>query len=410
MNYPYIIIGGGHAGAAAIEGIRAHDATGSILLLARENHPPYQRPPLSKGLWFGKTTKDELPIYDEAFYRQQNVDLALRREAVEIDPENRRVWDDHGATYDYGTLLIATGTRPRRLDVEGGDSEGIHYYRSLEDYLFFSGYLPRFQHALVLGSGFIGMEMAAALRQAGKEVTLLYPTEYPLRRILPRDLGLFIADYYRDHGIETVSGEGVVRFEERAELVAFTTGGNQVTTQIVLAGIGVEPVTDLAEAAGIDVGNGIEVDEYARTTDPHIYAAGDVAEFPYLALGRRMRIEHWDHAIQHGKAAGANMAGANRPYTTLPFFYSDLFDLGWEAVGDLDWSLDIHAVWKEKHREGVIFYLSQDVVRGVLLWNVWDKVEWARNLIRGAKPMSTEDREKLAASAMAGAVGAPGSA
>jgi NADPH-dependent 2,4-dienoyl-CoA reductase/sulfur reductase-like enzyme len=403
MNYQYLIVGGGHAGAAAIEGIRAQDPGGSILMLSRENHPPYQRPPLSKGLWFGKSTKDELPIHDEGFYRERSVDLLLRREAVEIDPEHRRLWDDRGVAYDYGKLLLATGARPRRLDVEGAESEGVHSYRSLEDYLYFESYLPRFQHALVLGAGFIGMEMAAALRHAGKEVTLLYPDEYPLRRILPRGLGLFVADYYRERGVETVSGESVVRIEERGELIAHTTGGNEVTTQVVLAGIGVDPSTELAEAAGLEVGNGIEVDEYACTSDPHIYAAGDVAEFPYLALDRRMRLEHWDHAIQHGKAAGANMAGANRPYTTMPFFYSDLFDLGWEAVGDVDPSFDTHAVWKEEHREGVVLYLSEDVVRGALLWNVWERLDWARQLILEGKPMTAGERERRAMEAIGGA-------
>jgi NADPH-dependent 2,4-dienoyl-CoA reductase/sulfur reductase-like enzyme len=401
MNYPYVIVGGGHAGAAAIEGIRAHDPTGGILLLSRENHPPYQRPPLSKDLWFGKTTKDQLPIYSEAYYRDQNVHLEVRREAVEVDPESRRLWDDRGATYDYGKLLIATGGRPRRLDVAGAESEGVRYYRYLEDYLFFESYLPRIQHVLVLGAGFIGMEMAAAMRHAGHEVTLLYPEEYPLRRVLPRDLGLFVADYYRERGVETVSGEKVARFEEQAgELVAQTHAGNEVRTQLVLAAIGIEPSTELAEAAGLEVGNGIEVDEYGRTTDPHIYAAGDVAEFPYLALDRRTRIEHWDHAIQHGKAAGANMAGANRPYTTLPFFFSDLFDLGWEAVGDVDASLVTQAVWKVEHREGVIFYLEEDTIRGVMLWGVWNKVDWARGLIREAKTMSGDERERLATEAM----------
>ena len=402
MHYQYVIIGGGHAGASAVDGIRAHDPTGSILLLSRENHPPYERPPLSKGLWSGKTTRDQLPIHPDGFYREQKVELVLRREVVEIDPEHRRIWDDHGTTYDYGKLLLATGARPRRLDVEGADSEGIHYYRSLEDYLFFAEYLPRFQHALVLGAGFIGMEMAAALRMAGKEVTLLYPNEYPLPRVLPRDLGLFVADYYRDKGVETISGEVIARFDERSELVAFTASGNEVTTQLVLAGIGVEPVTDLAEGAGLEVGNGVEVDEYARTTDPHIYAAGDVAEFPYLALDRRMRIEHWNHAVEHGKAAGANMAGANRPYTYMPYFYSDLFELGWEAVGMVDSSLDTHPVWKEEHREGIVFYLHEDVIRGVLLWNAWDKVDWGRDLIRAGQPTTAAEREKLAMAALGG--------
>ena len=401
MNYQYVIVGGGHAGAAAIEGIRAHDPTGSILLLSRENHPPYQRPPLSKDLWFGKSTKDQLPIYGEAFYREQNVQLELRREAVELDPEQRRLWDDRGATFDYGKLLLATGGRPRRLGIDGADSEGVRYYRYLEDYLFFESYVPRIQHVLVIGAGFIGMEMAAALRHAGREVTLLYPEEYPLRKVLSRELGLFVADYYREKGVETISGETVARFEDQgAEMVAQTMAGNEVRTQLVLAGVGIEPSTELAEAAGLEVGNGIEVDEYGRTTDPNIYAAGDVAEFPYLALDKRTRIEHWDHAIQHGKATGANMAGANRPYTTLPFFYSDLFDLGWEAVGEVDGSLATHAVWRQEHREGVIFYLVEDTIRGVLLWNVWNRVDWARGLIREAKPMSGAERERLVAEAM----------
>jgi NADPH-dependent 2,4-dienoyl-CoA reductase/sulfur reductase-like enzyme len=400
MNYQYVIVGGGHAGAAAVAGIRAHDPTGSILLLSRENYPPYQRPPLSKGLWSGKTKRDQLPIYDEAFYRDHKVELALRTEAVELDPDHRRIWDDRGKTYDYGKLLLATGLRPRRLEVEGGDSEGVHYYRTLEDYMYLADYLPRFQHALLLGSGFIGMEMAAALITAGKEVTLLYPGEYPLQRVLPRDLGLFVADYYREKGVETVSGEGLARIEERSELIAFTTSGNDITTQLILAGIGAEPVTDLAEVAGLEVGDGIEVDEYARTTDPHIYAAGDVARFPYLALGRRMRIEHENHANEHGKAAGANMAGANQPYTTLPYFYSDLFDLGWEAVGEVDSSLAVHPVWKEEHREGIVFYVNEDVIRGVLLWNVWDHVPWAQDIIRNAKPTTAAEREKLAMGSM----------
>jgi len=394
MRYDYVIVGGGLAGASAIEGIRAHDAEKSILLLSRENHPPYHRPPLSKGLWFGKETKDKLPVHDDAFYRDQRVELALRREVEELDPVGRRVWDDHGATYEYGELLLATGGWPRRLNVEGAELEGIHYYRYLEDYLHFERHLERFRHALVVGGGFIGMEMAAALHHAGKGVTLLFPEEYPLKRVLPRDLGLFVADYYREKGVETVSGEQVTRFESRGgEIVAATQNGNQVSTEMVVVGVGIEPETDLAEAAGIAAGNGIEVDEYGLSTGEHIWAAGDVAEFPSLALDKRIRIEHWDHARAHGKAVGANMAGAHRPYTYIPFFYSDLFDLGFEAVGEVDASLDTHAVWKQEFREGIVFYLQGDVVRGVLLWNVWEKVDWARRLIQQAKPMSGAERE-----------------
>jgi 3-phenylpropionate/trans-cinnamate dioxygenase ferredoxin reductase component len=398
MRHEYVIVGGGLAAASAIEGIRAHDPNGPILLLSRDNHPPYHRPPLSKGLWFGKATLDQLPVHDQAFYRDQRVELALRREVVELDADQRTVWDDHGARYDYGKLLLATGGRPRRLSAEGAEMEGVHYYRNLEDYQFLVEHVPRLRHLLVVGGGFIGVEMAAALRHAGKMVTLLYAEEYPLRRVLPRDLGLFVADYYRDQGVETVSGEMVVRFDDAAgEINVATANGNQATTELVLVGVGIEPQDDLAEAAGLETGNGIEVDEYARSSDPHVWAAGDVAEFPCLALDKRMRVEHWDHAIHHGKAAGANMAGANRPYTHLPMFFSDLFDLGWEAVGEVDSNLETHAVWKQEFREGVVFYLREDVVRGVLLWNVWEKVEWARGLIRDGRQLSSTEREAAVA-------------
>jgi len=392
MTYDYVIVGGGLAAVSAVEGIRSRDGSGGILVLSRENHPPYHRP-LSKDLWFGKSTKDRLPVHDPGFYRDHNVELALRREAVEIDPGERRVWDDHGTVYHYRQLLLATGGRPRRLNVEGGDHEAIRYFRYLEDYLFLEGRIEHFRHALVLGGGFIGCELAAALRHAGKEVTLLYPEEYPLSKVLPRDLGLFVAEYYREQGVEAVSGESVVRFDDRGgEVMASTANGNSVTTHLVVVGIGIEPQDDLAEAAGLEVGNGIEVDEYGRTSEEHVYAAGDVAEFPNVPLDRRMRIEHWDHAIQHGKAVGANMAGANRPYTYLPFFYSDLFDLGWEAVGEVDSNLETHAVWKEEFRRGVVYYLRDEVIRGVLLWNTWGALDWARGLIQEAKPMSSAAR------------------
>ena len=203
----YLIVGGGAAAASAIDGIREHDPSGSIRVLSRDNHPPYQRPPLSKGLWFGKQTLNELPIHPDGFYAERNVELLLRREAVELDADAHRVWDERGGVHEYEDLLLATGGRPRLLDAPGSTLEGVHYYRYLEDYLFLSGHLDRFEHALVVGGGFIGMEMAAALRHAGKEVTILYPEEYPLRRVLPRDLGLFIADYYRQHGsLRSVNG------------------------------------------------------------------------------------------------------------------------------------------------------------------------------------------------------------
>jgi NADPH-dependent 2,4-dienoyl-CoA reductase/sulfur reductase-like enzyme len=393
MMHKYVIVGGGLAAASAIEGIRAHDRDGSILLVSRENHSPYHRPPLSKGLWFGRESIDKLPVHDDAFYVENGVTLALRREIVELDPESRRLWDDRGVVYAYEKLLLATGGRPRLLDAAVDPRSNVHYFRTLEDYLALRESLERVQHTMVVGGGFIGLEIAAALRHAGQEVTLIYKDEYPLRRVLPRRLGLAVADYYRQRGVETVSNDAIAELVEHGGMIEGRTRmGNTLTTQQVVVGVGIVPHVELAEAAGLEVGAGIEVDEYARTTDPHVYAAGDVAEFPCLPLRSRMRVEHWDHAKTHGRAAGANMAGAHESYDHLPMFWSDFFDLGWEAVGELDSGHDVDEVWTRELEEGVLFYSQEDVVRGVLLWNSWDKVEWARGLIREAKPMTHEER------------------
>jgi NADPH-dependent 2,4-dienoyl-CoA reductase/sulfur reductase-like enzyme len=398
MRADYLIVGGGLAAASAVEGIRSRDTEGGIVVLTRENHAPYHRPPLSKGLWTGKDKLDELPVHDDAWYAEQRVDLQRRREVVELDPDARRVWDDHGRVVEYGELLLATGSWPRRLEVEGSELDGIHYYRGLEDYLKLADDIQHVAHVLVAGGGFIGLELAAAMRQAGKDVTLVYPTEYPLRRVLPRDLGLHVAERYRQEGVEVVSGEAIAAFQRQgSELIAFTKNRNQIWTQLVVVGAGAVPQTDLAEAAGLEIGNGVEVDELGRTTDRHVWAAGDVAEFPASALGRRMRVEHWDHAREHGRAVGANMAGANVPYTHVPMFWSDFFDLGWEAVGACESGLDVHAVWREPFREGVVFYLDEGTICGVLLWNVWGAVDRAREAIRERRLTTVAEREALAA-------------
>ncbi len=393
MDYAYVIVGGGLAGASAIEGIRRHDPDGSVLLLSRENHPPYNRPPLSKDLWFGKKTLDLIPVHPEGYYAQQRVELALRREAVDLDPRQHTVWDDRGAAYRYGKLLLATGGRPRPLAAEGADPDTVHYYRYLEDYLFLRERVARVSRVLVVGGGFIGAELAAALTHAGKSVVMIYPQDYPLRHVLPRDLGEFVADYYRDRGVETVSSDTVVQLQTRmGSVIATTRQGVEIPVDLVVAGVGLRLHTELADAAGLEVDHGILVDEHLRTSDPDVYAAGDVAEFYCPALGERTRVEHWDNALHMGRCAGAHMAGADCTYDHLPMFYSDLFDLGWEAVGKVDSRLEVVPVWKQEHREGILYYLEEGAVKGVLLWNVWERVEWARRLIAAG---GTHTRQEL---------------
>lgn len=397
MHYPYVIVGGGLAASAAVEGIRSRDPDGPILMLSRENHLPYQRPPLTKDLWYGRIELEHMPVHDDSFYRSRKVEVALRREAVEIDAEHGVLWDERGESCGYDALLIATGCRPRRLNVPGAEGENVRYFRDLEDYFGLASRLDRFQHLTIVGGGFTGVEIAAAMSHAGKEVTLMLPEEYPLFRTLPRELGFSIAELFREHNVELVSGETPTEIEERQGLLlAKTVSGNFLTTQLVLVDQGGEPNVELAEAAGLEIDDGVVVDQYARTSNPKIYAAGDVAEFPYLALGQLMRLEQADHAKHHGFTAGANMAGANQPYTHLPSFWFEVFDRHFEAVGDVNPRLQTEAVWTVPVTEGVVYYLRDDVVRGVLLCGLRGRIEWARELVRSGKVMSAAERAFVA--------------
>jgi NADPH-dependent 2,4-dienoyl-CoA reductase/sulfur reductase-like enzyme len=310
-----------------------------------------------------------------------------------VDAENGRLWDERGERIEFGDLLLATGCRPRRLHAEGSEISSVRYFRDLEDYLDLESRLDRVQHITMVGGGFTSIEMSAALRARGKEITLVVPDEYPLHRLLPRDLGGPLLDYLREMGVETVSGDTLVKIEEMNGLVhARTLLGNEIDTQLVLVDQGGEPLADLAEAAGIAIDDGIVVDEFGRSSSPHVWAAGDVAEYPCLALNVIMRVEGSDHAEQHGRAVGANMAGANEPYTHLPLKWFRVGDLQFEGVGELWARLATEIVWMQPGREGVVFYLRDDVIRGVLLINLPERLEWARGLIRDAQSMTSDER------------------
>ena len=394
MPHSYVIIGGGAAGDAAIEGIRAHDREGGILLLSRDNHAPYRRTLLSRDLWSVADTANQLSLHDDSYYKERGVELLLRRDVVEVEPESHTVWDERGNAHRYGKLLLATGVRPRVLDVAGAEHPELHYFRSLEDFLMLRQRLRQIQHVFVIGANFLALELAAALRHQGFEVTLLIDGDYPLQDCLPRDLGAVVIDRCREIGLDLISNEQIVSVEDPGgRLVARTRSGNYIVTQTAVVVLGNEPNIELAEAAGLEVDLGIAVDQFARTSSSDIYAAGDVAEFPYLALGRPMRVEYWDHAVCHGHHAGENMAGANKPYEHIPMFAGRLFDVAFEAVGDIDSTFETHAAWVNPGTEGVIFYLNDEIVRGVLMWNLVGRADWARALIRERRPTTHEDRE-----------------
>jgi NADPH-dependent 2,4-dienoyl-CoA reductase/sulfur reductase-like enzyme len=383
-HYKYLIIGGGMTADAAMNGIRESDSEGSIGLIGEELDPPYNRPPLSKGLW-----KGDAP---ESIWRgteKQHVTLHLGRKAQSLDPRARRVTDDQGSVYTFEKLLLATGATPRRLPFDNGS---IIHYRTVRDYQTLRKLTEEGGRFAVIGAGFIGWEVAAALAMNGKEVVMLFPGEAIGGHIYPRDLARFLNDYYRQKGVDIVSGETVTGLERSAQGTKVKTQGQrEFLVDGVVAGIGVTPRVELARSAGLEVENGIVVDEYLRTVANGIYAAGDAASFYSPALGKRLRVEHEDNANTMGRAAGAAMAGQASPYRHLPFFYSDLFDLGYEAVGELDPHLETLADWKAQHREGVVYYLGGGRVRGVLLWNVWGQVEAARQLIEEPGPLRAED-------------------
>lgn len=397
MHYRYVIVGGGLAAAAAIEGIRSKDADGSILLFSRENHLPYRRTPLTKEMWAGTMKLEDLAVHPEGFYEGHKVDVRLRREIVEMDSEHKILWDDRGDTVGFDHALLVTGCRPRRLQAQGADSPSVRYFRALEDFLALEQSMDHIQHVTTVGGGFVAIELAATLRGRGKEVTMIFPEEWPLHRILPRELGLALVDYLRSMDIETVSGETIVEVIEEGNGIVRgrTYGGNTLATQVILVDQGSEAQVDLAEAANLDTDDGIVVDEYGRCSRPGFWAAGDVAEFPYLALGQLERVEGAEHAEKHGFCVGANMAGAGVPYTHLPLKWFRVGEQQFEGVGELHARLDTEMVWVEEGREGIVFYLRDDVVRGVLLCNAPERLEWARALIVEARPMSRDERAAL---------------
>jgi 3-phenylpropionate/trans-cinnamate dioxygenase ferredoxin reductase component len=370
----YLIVGGGMAADSAVRGIRKIDTGGSVTVICEERDPPYDRPPLSKALW-----KDK-PF--ESIWRNTanlNVDVLTDRKVVSLDAAKKTATDDTGNVCTFEKLLLATGGSVRRLrDAD----EGVIYFRTAGDYRKLRELSERGSDFVVVGGGFIGSEVAAALAMNGKRVAIIFPSNGIGSRVYPQPLAAFLNSYYQEKGVTVLASETVKSARRMGDKMIVTTGKDlEIAANGIVAGLGILPNTELAEQAGLKVDNGIVVDELLCTSDPDIYAAGDVANFYSAALDQRMRVEHEDNANVMGEMAGRNMAGQSDIYSHQPYFYSDLFDLGYEAVGELDSNLDIVEDWKEPFRKGVIYYLRDGRVRGVLLWNTWGQVAAATELI-----------------------------
>lgn len=392
-DYDYVIVGGGLAGASAVKGIREKDTEGSILLVGEEKYSPYNRPPLSKDLLLGDDTVEEIFVEEETFYSDHGVKVKLETTITDVDSDQKVVTDEKGGNYHYGKLLLATGGHPKKLDIPGGDLDGLYYYRYLEDYKTLNERLEKSSSATVIGGGFIGSELAAGLNLNNLDVSIIFPEKYLLQRIFPNELSEVVQEDYESRGVQFANEdlpEKINKHNGKYEVI--TKRGNTLRGDIVIVGIGVSPAVDLCEHGDFDVFEGIEVNEYLETSCHDVYAAGDNAYFPFAVLEDCVRIEHWDNAIHQGKLAGKNMAGANEPYNYIPYFYSDLFDLGFEALGDIDTHLNTVIDWKNEGQKGVVYYLSEDgVVRGVLLVGIWGKKDEARQLIRRKECFRKED-------------------
>ena len=383
-KYQYVIIGGGMTGDAAIAGIRELDLNGSILLISAESNPPYNRPPLTKGLWKGKALDS---IWRNS--KEKHADILLDRRVVSIDLKHKIISDNIGDTFGFEKLLLATGGTSRHLPIGGED---VVYFRTVEDFKKLKIMTETKQKFGVIGTGFIGSEISAALAMNGKDVTVFDIGAGIGWNIYPSGLTNYLNKYFQEKNVKVIPNVKVNEIEKVGELFRIRTdSGVEEEVEATIAGVGIVPEISLAVAINLNVENGITVNEYLQTSHSEIYAAGDAANFYNPLLDKRIRVEHSDNANSMGKQAGRNMAGTGERYDYLPFFYSDLFDLGFEAIGLIDSRFEIIEDWKEKYKEGVLYYMNEDRVSGVILWNVWDKVDEARKIIGLPAPIREID-------------------
>jgi 3-phenylpropionate/trans-cinnamate dioxygenase ferredoxin reductase component len=386
----FVIVGAGLAGGKAAEALRGGGFDGQITLIGEEGHLPYERPPLSKEYLAGKAERDSVFVHDRAWYRDQEIDLRLGRPATAIDRAARQVLLDDGARVPYDKLLIATGSSPRQL----ADDAGVHYLRTIDESDRLRDLLATRSHLAVVGGGWIGLEVTAAARQAGLQVTVVEGLELPLLRVLGREMAQVFADLHRSQGVDLRLGVRIEGISRSGGGGGSVTGvrladGTRIEADAVVAGIGAIPRISLAADAGLEVTDGIVTTAAVRTSDPDIFAAGDVASAYHPLLGRRVRVEHWANALKQPAVAAAAMLGKDASYQELPYFYTDQYDLGMEYVGHLGDGYDQVVVRGDvEAREFVAFWLSGGRVQAGMNVNIWDVTDSIKNLIRSGHPVA----------------------
>jgi 3-phenylpropionate/trans-cinnamate dioxygenase ferredoxin reductase component len=387
----YVIVGASLAGAKAAEALRAEGFAGPVVLIGAESELPYERPPLSKDYLQGKSPRDKIYVHPEQWYAEHEVQLRLGVMATEIDPAAHRVTLADDSSQPYAKLLLATGSAPRRLRVPGADLDGVVYLRTASDSDRIKAALESASRVAVIGAGWIGLETAAAARTAGAEVTVLEALELPLLRVLGPETARVFAELHRDHGVDMRFGIGVAEITGSAGRAAAVrlADGTQIDTDLVIVGVGITPNTQLADAAGLEVSNGIVVGADLRGSDPDVYAAGDVASAFNPLFGKHIRLEHWANALNQPPAAAQSMLGQPVSYDRVPYFYTDQYDLGMEYSGYVEPGGYEQVVIRgdTAAREFIAFWLDSAgrVLAGMNV-NIWDVNDAVQALVRSGRP------------------------
>ncbi|HEU4426003.1 MAG TPA: FAD-dependent oxidoreductase [Pilimelia sp.] len=412
----FVIIGASLAGAKAAETLRGEGFAGRVVLIGDEDFVPYERPPLSKDFMLGRQPVEKAYVHDAKWYDENKVELLLGRRATAVDPDAHTVTLDGGESLTYDKLLLATGSRVRTLNVSGTDAEGVHYLRTAKQAETLLTALRASPRVVIIGAGWIGLEIAAAAREHGCPVTVVEMDRLPLRRVLGDEVAALFRDLHAAHGVDFRFDTGVreLAVEDGRVRAVVLDDDTEVPADLVVVGVGVVPATELAESAGLAVDNGVVTDSSLRTSDPDIYACGDVASWHHKLVGGRIRVEHWSNALNGGPAAARSMLGQNVNYDRLPYFFTDQYDLGMEYSGWVtpeDYDTVVFRCDRSALPEGVddcdslidgrtpsflAFWVAGGRVLAGMNVNIWDVTPQIQDLVRAGLSGTPVDVTRLA--------------
>ncbi|MCP8854595.1 NAD(P)/FAD-dependent oxidoreductase [Latilactobacillus sakei] len=375
-NYRYVIVGGGMVAGYAVKGIRQRDTTGSILVISKEADVPYERPALSKKLWLDdEFTEEDIKIGAETF---SEVNFKFDTSVTKINRQDKLAKLDDDTIVHYEKLLLATGGEPKRI--KGPEDPHVLAFRDWSDYRRLRKFSGNGQHVVIIGGGYIGTELAASLAQNNTEVTVIFPEQSLGEGKFPEKIRAEYEEAFKENDVAILSGKTVESYDRKDDqLIVKTTDGDKITADTIVIGLGITPNIELAKTSKLDLADdGVKVDEHLQTSDPAIWAAGDIASYPDRILDRQ-RIEHVDHARFSGELVGQNMAGADLPYQHTPYFYSMVFNISWQAIGSIN--LELEQLFDQRENGTIVYFLRGNQLAGVLVWNVVVDLDDVRNLI-----------------------------